>query len=166
VPAVQPGFDRLNAQVWLAARRALRTSSPRQVEWEAAAIADAIEAIKALNQHRSLQFGLIDKGFTAERLEEFERSMFASFKITETRPKLRNDAGGPGRSFVPVPPAEAALPDVPGAIHSANPHAREEGRPANVPPASPGQADAPSLPTVAPIPPDPRGGEQEYHFED
>jgi putative transposase len=165
VPAVQPGFDRLNSQVWLAARRALRTSSPRQVEWEAAAIADAIEAIKALNQHRSLQFGLIDKGFTAERLGELERSMFASFKVTETRPKLQN-AGGPGRSFVPVPPAEAAPPNVPGAVHSVNPHAREEGRPADVPPASRGQADAPSLPTVAPIPPDPRGGQQEYHFED
>jgi hypothetical protein len=35
-------------------------------------VADAIESIKSLNQHRSLQVGLIDKGFNAERLERLD----------------------------------------------------------------------------------------------
>jgi putative transposase len=166
VPAITSGFDGLHVQIWLAARRALRTSSPRQVEWEEAVVADAIEAIKALNQHRSLQFGLIDKGYTPQRLEELEREMFASFKMIETRPKLLDDASGPGRSIAPAEPEEPVLHHLGSADGAARRCLREE-----IPSAvdqRPPRRKADVLPrtTTAPIPPDPNAGPEEFHFED
>src|SRR5690606_21622020 len=107
VPAVHAGFDGLHAQLWIAARRALRTSDPRRRQWEEDTVADAIEAIAAMNLQRSLQFRLIDKSYSAEQLNELENGMFDGFHVSAVRPKLQGSSDGPGRSIVPLGPEDA-----------------------------------------------------------
>jgi len=57
--SVLDGFNGLHAQLWLEARRSLRTSDPKKLNWREEVVHGAIQAIHNLNTHRSLEFGLI-----------------------------------------------------------------------------------------------------------
>jgi putative transposase len=111
VPAVHAGLDGLHVQLWIAGRRALGASDPRRKQWEEDTIAEAIEAIKAMNQHRSLQFQLIDKPRSERQIEALEGGLFDGFRVPATSPKLRSRGDGPDRSVVPVGPVEAGPAD-------------------------------------------------------
>jgi putative transposase len=69
VPAVHHGFDGIHAQVWISARRTLRSNAPRRAKWEEGIVDQAIQDIVNLNEHCSLKFRLIDKGYTPEHLK-------------------------------------------------------------------------------------------------
>lgn len=97
VRAVHDGFDGVHAQVWIATRRDLRSRSPKQAAWNEDVVREAMAAIKALNKHRSLQFKLIDKPYTAKHLQKLEESLFASFAIVSASSQLALPANGPGR---------------------------------------------------------------------
>ncbi len=108
VPAVHDGFDGLHAQVWIAARRALRTTSPNQRQWEEDVVRRAIAAIGAMNAQRSLQFGLIDHGWDEVRVKQLEESLFTGFHVTATASKTRACVDGHGVSVVPRAPEDEA----------------------------------------------------------
>jgi putative transposase len=123
LPAVHVGFDGLHAQLWIATRRALRTSEPRRKQWEEDTVAEAIEAIKAMNLQRSLQFRLIDKDHSDKQIEALENGMFDGFRVIATSPKLHASSDGHGRSIVPVAPEEADPTDRPKGVGRADtPH--------------------------------------------
>lgn len=110
VPAVHDGFVGINAQVWLAARRKLRATTPRRKAWEADVVRRAIEAITAMNTERALQFRLLDKPFDAERLVQLESHLFDGFCVTETAPKTRACGDGSGISVLPRDPGADSYP--------------------------------------------------------
>jgi putative transposase len=110
VPAVHEGFDGLPIPVWRAARRNLQTSSSRRAEWEEAVVVDAIQAIKGLNQHRTLAFGLIDKGYTREQLDGLERSLSAGSGLP---PRSRNCATKAAAAAGPSCPSRRSRPTRP-----------------------------------------------------
>ncbi len=91
VGAVHDGFEGLHAQVWVTARRAMRARCPKRRRWEQNTVTEAIEAITAMNTHRSLQFKLIDQEWNEARVKNFEDSLFDTFKVTVTAPET--DAG-------------------------------------------------------------------------
>jgi putative transposase len=101
VRASEEGLDGVHAQVWIATRRDLRSRSPKQAAWNEDVVREAMAAIKALKQHRSLQFQLIDKPYSVEYLQKLEESLFASFAIVPTSPKLALSENGPGRVILP-----------------------------------------------------------------
>lgn len=107
-PAVHDGFDRLHAQLLLAARRALRATSPQRQRWDEDVVAQAIAAIEAMNAHRSLQFGLTEQPWDAARVKSLEAMLFSAFEVTATAPRTRACADGHGVSILP------AMPDAPG----------------------------------------------------
>ncbi|ULB09185.1 DDE-type integrase/transposase/recombinase [Cereibacter azotoformans] len=101
VPAVHDFFEGMHFQVWIAARRAMRTRSPRQEAWAADVVREAVRDIEALNQQRALQFKLIDKPYSDKYLAQVEESLFASFAITEAKPKTVPAPDGRGRIIIP-----------------------------------------------------------------
>ena len=115
VPAVHGGFDGLHAQVWIAARRALKASGPRHGGWEEDVVFQAIKDIEAMCAHRSLQFGLIDKSWTDQQLEDLEATLFSGFRITQTVAKTRACGDGQGRTILPQEPGadRASDPELP-----------------------------------------------------
>ncbi|MCE6950296.1 DDE-type integrase/transposase/recombinase [Cereibacter sphaeroides] len=101
VPAVHDFFHGLHLQVWVTARRGLRSRSAKQEAWAADVVREAVRDIVALNQHRSLQFKLIDKPYSDKHLAHLQESLFASFHITETKPQVLPAPGGRGRIIIP-----------------------------------------------------------------
>ncbi len=108
IPAIQPGLVGLHTQVWIAARRALKAQGPRAGSTEEAVVFKAIEDIKAMGAHRSLQFGLIDKTWTEKELSHLEASLFANFRITPTVPTTKACDDGHGRAITPQAPDTGA----------------------------------------------------------
>jgi putative transposase len=111
VGAVDPTLKGQSTRVWVAARRALRTRDPQRISWEQDVVRKAIVDISAMNTHRMLQFGLIERSMSVAELERLEESLFDGFRVVPTKPKTR-PSDGPGRSIVPLAPdAEpASLP--------------------------------------------------------
>ena len=106
VPAVHDGFVGTNVWTWTAARRALRTTTPKRKEWEEDVVRRAVEAIKAMNTERSLQFRLIDKPMDAKRVAAMEAQLFDGFVVTGTAPKTRVCDDGHGVSILARAPEE------------------------------------------------------------
>ena len=101
VPAVHDGFVGTNVWTWRAARRALRATTPKRKEWEEDVVRRAVEAIRAMNTERSLQFRLIDKPLDAKGVAAMEAQLFDGFVVTETVPKTRPSDDGHGVSILP-----------------------------------------------------------------
>lgn len=104
VSAVHDGFGGTNAWTWSAARRALRATTPKRKDWEEDVVRRAVEAIKAMNTERSLQFRLIDKPLDAKGVAAMESQLFDGFVVTETAPKTRACDDGHGVSILPHAP--------------------------------------------------------------
>ncbi|MFG6569917.1 integrase [Sulfitobacter sp. 1A13679] len=99
--AVGSGFDGLHAQVWLEARRSLKTSNPAKLKWREDTVCDAISAIREMNIHRSLQFGLITQNWNPERVESAEQNLFCGFNITGSDVDTTITPGQYGRTVQP-----------------------------------------------------------------
>jgi putative transposase len=104
VPAVQDGFAGTNVWTWSAARRALRATTPKRKDWEEDVVRRAVEAIRAMNTERSLQFGLLDKPMDASGVAALEAQLFGGFRVTQTAPKTRACDDGQGVSILPRGP--------------------------------------------------------------
>ncbi|WP_096785354.1 Mu transposase C-terminal domain-containing protein [Rhodobacter sp. CZR27] len=100
VPAVHDFLDGLHLQVWIAARRALRSRSATREAWTADVVREAVRDIEALNQHRALQFKLIDKPYSDKHLKHLEESLFTSFRITDAKPQVVPAPDGGGRVII------------------------------------------------------------------
>ncbi|SIO39365.1 putative transposase [Rhodovulum sp. ES.010] len=122
--AVHDGFDGVDAHTWIAARRALRAKSASRKAWEEEVVFRALDDIEALNTRKQLQYGLVDKPITAERLKHLEESLFAGFHITGNTPKTRTPLDGVGRVIEPRAPEEepqASIAQTPDAPRPARP---------------------------------------------
>ena len=103
VGAVLPGFDGQNARVWITTRKALRARDPQRKSWEQDVVRKAVDDIAAMNTHRLLQFGLIERSISAAEVKSLEEGLYDGFRVGPTTPKTRA-CDGPGRSVIPVAP--------------------------------------------------------------
>ena len=110
-------------RIWIAARRALKAQGPREDGAEEAVVFKAIEDIRAMGAHRSLQFGLIDKTWTEKELDHLEASLLANFRITPTVPAMKACDDGHGRSITP----QAPVTDDPAGLGVPTPSVRGGG---------------------------------------
>ncbi|ABN78307.1 DDE-type integrase/transposase/recombinase [Cereibacter sphaeroides] len=108
VPAVHDRFQSVSAQVWLAARKALRAEAEARKAWSEAVIFKAIDYIEETNARAKLHHRILDQAWTPERLRAFEEELFPTgFRITADTPATRAAAEGIGRSIVPAAPMDA-----------------------------------------------------------
>ncbi|WP_157764679.1 DDE-type integrase/transposase/recombinase [Rhodobacter sp. CZR27] len=144
VPAVHERFRGLTAQVWIAARQALREAAAARKSHTQAVIFKAIDDIEATNQKAKLQSRLVDQAWTPERLQHFQSELFANFSIAADAPTVLPVEEGVGRSIIPTAPAAFTPEDEVGEPAASTPQrasrkARSSTRPAKVAPT----ADAP-----------------------
>lgn len=109
--AVQSGFDGLHAQLWLEARRSLKTSDPVKLKWREHAVCNAIIAIQKMNVERTLEFGLITQTWNLERIASVEKSLFCGFDISGSETYTTNAPSQFGRTLQPSVPESIAPPN-------------------------------------------------------
>ena len=77
-------------------------TSMRFIGWKSIAV--NVSDIAAMNAHRLLQFGLIERSISAVEVKNLEEGLYDGFRVGPTTPKTRS-CDGPGRSIVPLAPA-------------------------------------------------------------
>ncbi len=101
VPAVYEEFDSVHAQQWVAARRKMKSAEPRQRAWEQNVVANALEAIDAMNLKKSLEFGLVSQVYSETRMEALEKELFVGFTVSSSETRLEQ---GPTQFGITVAP--------------------------------------------------------------
>lgn len=110
VKASHDGFSGVHAQVWMEARRSLRTKDPVALKWRDSAVFNAVEAINTMNLNRSLEFGLITQNWSSDRIKQVEQSMFTGFDISVSKNIENQSVDGHGQVLEPIEPEQPAEP--------------------------------------------------------
>lgn len=105
VETVSDAFHGVDANTWVAARRAMRARDPKRIEWEENVIGQTIADIEALNADRKAAMRIIDHGWTEKRFVAVEREAMISFEVVAPRQKTIDSPDGYGISVIPVEPA-------------------------------------------------------------
>lgn len=104
-------FDRfhgVDAQTWITACRKLRKRDPKRKQWDEDVVFRAIKDISAMNAHRQLAYGILDKAHTPETLKALRQDAIQGINPTrrpKALPELVEVDDGYGRSIMPVEPA-------------------------------------------------------------
>ena len=104
--AVSKGFDGLHAQLWIQARRALKTSDPKKLKQREDAVFNAIKAIRSMNAQRSLEFGMITQEWKPERVAQYEQNLLSGFEIEATTEQFLEAKGQYGQTLLPTEPTK------------------------------------------------------------
>ncbi len=81
VPSVFRRFDRVRAQSYLAARRALQARFKHEAALQESVVFKAIDDIEAINGNAMRRVGLVVDAFSPERLQQEEDKLFIGFEI-------------------------------------------------------------------------------------
>ncbi|WP_170783748.1 Mu transposase C-terminal domain-containing protein [Ruegeria lacuscaerulensis] len=110
VQASHSGFSGVHAQVWMEARRSLRTKDQKALKWRDRVVFEAIDAINMMNQQRSLEFGLISQNWSPERVKKLEDSLFVGFNVSSSSTSLNEASSGYGEIISPAEPDDLQHP--------------------------------------------------------
>ena len=104
VAAVSDLFRGMDAATWAKTRRALRARDPKRVDWDEHVMRETIKFVEALKSERMSAFGIVDHGWTQERLERVEAEAAGSINVVSPAPRAPDPADGIGQAILPVAP--------------------------------------------------------------